>query len=238
LRRSPLSGFWKIINYAYYDPKKIILSLENFDYIAVDGCLFYFNDQVFDIQRVKGNPWLKGIRLEDTVLDIGANIGAISIPLAKVARRVFAVEPIFADLLRKNVELNRLDNLKILKYAMGEGTGTGQFTYMQHEGHAPFKTFAQLKEMCGQKIDFLKCDCEGAEWTIQPQECDGIRELRFEFHIRRRYQKEDWQAMKRWYQWLDLNGYQKQVSEAKRFIFARDRFIKSYWLVCATKKEA
>jgi FkbM family methyltransferase len=233
IRRSAFSGLWKYINYAYYNPKTVILPINNYDYITVDGYVFQFNDQVFDIQRVNGNPWFEGIRSGDIVLDIGANIGAIAIPLAKVARQVYAVEPIFDDLLNDNMALNRVDNIKILKYALGDKPGNTKIAYGYREGQAISKTFAELKEMCGEKIDFLKCDCEGGEWYIQPRECEGIRELRFEFHIRHNHQKQDLASLEKWCQWLDVNGYEKHISDAKT---APNLRFKRCWLFRASKK--
>jgi FkbM family methyltransferase len=202
----------------------------------VDGCVFKFNDQVFDLQRVKANPWFEGVRPDDSVLDIGANIGAFSIPLAKVARRVYAVEPVFDDALKDNIKLNQLDNIKILKYALGDRHGKVKIVYGNHEKQADFKTFTELKEMCGEKIDFLKCDCEGGEWSIQPEECEGIRELRFEFHIRRKHQRQDQAGLKRWCQWLDLHCYEKHISDARTVLFVPSLIFKRCWLLRASKK--
>ncbi|HUW85261.1 MAG TPA: FkbM family methyltransferase, partial [Methanoregula sp.] len=37
-------------------------------------------------------------------------------------------------------------------------------------------------EMAG-GCDFLKCDCEGAEWHIVPEDLTGIRRIEMELHI-------------------------------------------------------
>jgi hypothetical protein len=31
--------------------------------------------------------------------------------------------------------------------------------------------------------DFLKCDCEGAEWQIIPEDLEGVRRIEMELHI-------------------------------------------------------
>jgi hypothetical protein len=31
--------------------------------------------------------------------------------------------------------------------------------------------------------DFLKCDCEGAEWLIRPRDLDRIKRIEMELHI-------------------------------------------------------
>ncbi len=58
----------------------------------------------------------------DTVYDIGANIGYVSLSLAKrvgSGGRVVAFEPIprNADLLRRNIEDNKLTNVQLLEVA-------------------------------------------------------------------------------------------------------------------------
>lgn len=62
------------------------------------------------------------------VLDIGANIGALTVPFARVAKAVLAFEPQFnvADILTTNVCLNGLDNVDVLRMAVGDKTGTIQ----------------------------------------------------------------------------------------------------------------
>jgi tRNA G37 N-methylase Trm5 len=52
------------------------------------------------------------VRPADTVLIVGAHIGALAIPLAKRCTRVLAVEanPFTFELLRYNLALNRCDN--------------------------------------------------------------------------------------------------------------------------------
>ncbi len=39
-----------------------------------------------------------------------------------------------------------------------------------------------LRENIAIGCDFLKCDCEGAEWTIQPSDLDGVRRIEMELH--------------------------------------------------------
>jgi FkbM family methyltransferase len=56
---------------------------------------------------------------ETDFVDVGANIGAFTVALARSARRVFAVEPSPAVLpfLRRNVELSQQTNIEISEYA-------------------------------------------------------------------------------------------------------------------------
>lgn len=59
---------------------------------------------------------------EDSVFfDIGANIGTITIMMAKIVKKVFAFEPIKNNikLLEENISLNNLSNVRIYPVALG-----------------------------------------------------------------------------------------------------------------------
>src|SRR5215471_10782016 len=76
------------------------------------------------LQRAIRNYVTKG----DVVYDIGANIGYISLSLAKRVGskgQVFAFEPIPQnfDRLRKNIEINNINNVQLLKVAASDRTG-------------------------------------------------------------------------------------------------------------------
>lgn len=208
IRRLKQSNFpgHGLVNQMYYDPEAIILRLESLDYVAVDSCKFHANDQIDSLQRIDGNPWFRNIRPDDVVLDIGANIGAIAIPLAKKAEHVYAVEPLFFKELRDNVELNGLINVTILPFGIAPTAGFRAFEFSSRSGGARTISFAELKEWTGH-IDFLKMDCEGCEWGIESGEMEGIRELRIEFHIRRGHKRADQARLERWKQWLTDSNY-------------------------------
>lgn len=62
------------------------------------------------------------------VLDIGANIGIVSLPIAKQFPnyRVYAFEAqsLVAEMLTENINLNNLTNISVASYALGETDGT------------------------------------------------------------------------------------------------------------------
>ena len=67
---------------------------------------------------------LKFINKGDIVFDIGANIGCFSVPLAKQVGsegKVYAFEPqpFINKLLKKNIQENNLDNVKIIRGGLG-----------------------------------------------------------------------------------------------------------------------
>lgn len=203
----------KLINYAFYDPDTVMLHPSNFDYVGVGDCKWTMTDQVDSVMRVEGNPWFGSIRDTDTVLDIGANCGAITIPLAMKARHVFAVEPLFGDLIRANIKLNELKNVTVLDYALGKDNTMINVAFSSRRNFARCMSFATMKELAGGQIDWLKVDCEGAEWEfIKPSDCEGIRELRFEFHVRRgKTMLKDKAKLVEWETWLTANNYEYDV---------------------------
>ena len=129
-----------------------------------------------------------------TAIDIGANLGYYTCPLADIVGsegRVYAVEPVpvIFEVLRHNVG-NR-QNVTLLNYALGEeertiemandsvaaggyfGTGRNFVSDGELSGEA-IRFTAQMRrgsEMFANigKIDFIKCDIEGYERVVMPE---------------------------------------------------------------------
>lgn len=211
LKRSPrLACIRRYTNLLYYNPNFVNIDTRGFDVIEVDGCKFWVTNQINSIQRIKGNPWFENIKSTDVVVDIGANIGAITIPLAKVAKKVYAVEPLFYKELGDNIKLNGLDNVEVIPFGIGGGIKR-VVAFSSKSAESPFIAFLALKREIGKQIDFLKMDGEGCEWTIAPSELKGIRELRIEFHIRRGEVQEDKRKYKEYLNWMRSEGYEVYI---------------------------
>lgn len=195
-----------LVNSMYDFPGTAIITTRNIDYLVVDNCKFLANDQIDSIQRVEGNPWFRNIRPTDVCLDIGANIGAITVPLAKRASKVYAVEPLFSDLLKANIDLNELTNIEILKCGVGPLPGKVKVEFGPRKGFMELRTLQSLLDDIG-RVDWLKVDGEGCEWTIPLVFLKGIREIRVEFHIRRNSEASDYKLFGIWRNWLQERGY-------------------------------
>jgi FkbM family methyltransferase len=120
------------------------------------------------------------IRREDFVVDIGANVGAFCIRAAQVSDKVVAVEPVAWEILEENVRLNRVP-VKVIRGALGDGSPAA-ISWDGCGGTVPTYTLRQIVGMGG-GCDFLKCDCEGGEWTISPGDLAGIRRIEMELHL-------------------------------------------------------
>lgn len=115
------------------------------------------------------------LRSGDTFVDVGANIGHLSIEaaIAVESGRVISFEahPRTAELFRQNVILNKINNIVIVQAAVGSGVGFLNISDMKSDDEnricdsGPLKVPSiTLDLMCqGQKIRLLKVDVEGFE---------------------------------------------------------------------------
>jgi len=124
---------------------------------------------------------VSGIRPEDIVIDIGANIGSFSFRVAKLCKRVYAIEPFRFTTLVENIKLNNITN--VVPVLMAHGTGEDKV--LEWNGtYKVLKTWRlpEIIKFCGGECDYLKVDTEGTEWTIRPEELLDIRRIELELH--------------------------------------------------------
>ncbi len=121
--------------------------------------------QIFDVPEYRFDDLCS----TDRVIDIGANVGAFCIRASRYSHHVVAVEPLTATLLRENIHLNGV-HVQVIEGALGDGKpktiwwdDTKVFTQTY-----PLRNIIEMAGGC----DFLKCDCEGAEWSIAPEDLD------------------------------------------------------------------
>jgi len=126
------------------------------------------------------------ITRDSIVVDVGAHIGSFSIMVAKSARKVLAFEPEPTNyqMLKKNVELNHLENVSIFEMAVSGISGHQDIYIYQGGSSADYSLYKRgitnfkvgrirtisvediFKQEGLPQIDFLKLDCEGAEHDI------------------------------------------------------------------------
>ena len=117
---------------------------------------------------------------DDRVIDIGANVGAFCIRASRYSPHVVAVEPVTAELLRENIRLNDVP-VQVIEGALGDGRSK-KVSWDDREVTSPTFPLRRIIEIAG-GCDFLKCDCEGAEWQMEPEDLAGVRRIEMELHI-------------------------------------------------------
>jgi FkbM family methyltransferase len=126
------------------------------------------------------------IEKDSIVVDVGAHIGSFSILVARSAYKVLAFEPDPNNyqMLKKNMELNRLENMSIFEMAVSSTSGYQDIFTCQGGSTADYSLYKSgmmnikmgrilaisiediIKRENLPQIDFLKLDCEGAEHDI------------------------------------------------------------------------
>ena len=132
--------------------------------------------QIFDVPEY----WFDDICPTDRVIDIGANVGAFCIRASRCSPSIVAVEPVTASLLRQNIQLNGVP-VRVIEGALGDGYPK-KIRWDDCEVISPTYPLRKIIELAG-GCDFLKCDCEGAEWQIVQEDLKGIRRIEMELHV-------------------------------------------------------
>ena len=123
----------------------------------------------------------------DIVVDLGASIGPFTYKiLPKNPKQCYVVEPLsyHINVLHKNVGE---DNVKIIQGAITDKKNI-EITWDGITESVPTFSFREfLNENKINKIDFLKCDCEGGEYDVfQPSNIDFLKtipKIVTEFHL-------------------------------------------------------
>ena len=156
--------------------------------ITIDGFKIFLNKDdplrlsLFgEFEKGERSILAKLIKKGDTVLDIGANIGFHSLLFSRLVGEkgmVYAFEPFpenFA-LLKKNIEINNIKNMKPIQKAVSDKEGTerlyvDKYSNASHSFYTPdAKEFMEVEtiKLDGFEIktDFIKIDVEGAERKV------------------------------------------------------------------------
>jgi autotransporter strand-loop-strand O-heptosyltransferase len=125
----------------------------------------------------------------DIVVDLGASLGPFTYSiLPNNPKQCYVVEPLSyqIDVLHKNVGR---DNVKIIQGAITDKKKI-EVTWDYVTESVPTFTFKEFLDENGiDKIDFLKCDCEGGEYDVfQPSNIEFLKtipKIVTEFHMRK-----------------------------------------------------
>ena len=141
----------------------------------------------------------------NTCIDIGANIGYYSVPLAELvgkSGKVYAVEPVelFRNVLTKNLKRYKVENrVEVIPYALGNiddeeiEMGTPEVDGLVHFGYTKVLSSSESKVRNKYKVKihrpntifsdlnelhFIKCDIEGYEDKVIPEFSDIIKKFK------------------------------------------------------------
>lgn len=170
------------------------------------------------------------VNRNDTVLDVGANLGEVALNLAKIvgeSGQVFAFEPFPATLakLKKNCSLNFFQNIEIIENGLGDersvfsmieadqhNTGMNRISADEKSGKAAtqievIKLDDFTVEKGLRKIDFIKIDVEGFEMKVLRGSERTLREFKPKLFIE-----------------IDDNNLKSQKSSAHELILFLENF--------------
>ncbi|MDX1652450.1 MAG: FkbM family methyltransferase [Brumimicrobium sp.] len=193
LTRIDLKGFRKL---AHLAPKYLIPKPKSSGIIVLPNGIKLFIDPVKDkgIEEVLYYTGTyeagtlsfmnKYLKKGDTFVDVGANIGIMSLAGSKIVGpegKVISFEPhpLTADILRSNIALNKVENVKIFEDALGSQNGNavifdrwadnrgGASLVMGKEQEGRKIQMRTLSETIGAgKVDMIKIDVEGFELEV------------------------------------------------------------------------
>lgn len=141
----------------------------------------------FDYEKEESQMMENLIADGDVFFDIGANIGwySINIAASRRASTIYAFEPVPATYnhLKTNLNLNSFGNIKSFNFGFSEQAGQFTFYYppegssnassVNLTGRSDVKfaqcqvyTLDEFTRSTGTRVDFIKCDVEGAELLV------------------------------------------------------------------------
>lgn len=140
----------------------------------------------------------------DIIIDIGAHIGLFTLYVSQYCKKgkIFSFEPVEEnyELLLENIQLNKIENVVAIKKAVSGGEKSikiylnedqaAHSTYSHRDSFIETESIS-LKEIIDhnsiQKCNFLKIDCEGAEYDILESVPDEyfkiIMKIGMEYHF-------------------------------------------------------
>ncbi len=161
--------------------------LDGFDWGGKDN--WYSDAAIQEIENDSMYDRFFTVEEGDVVVDLGASLGPFTYSiLPNKPKQCYVVEPLSyqINVLQKNVGR---DNVKIIQGAITDKKKI-EVTWDGVSESVPTFTFKEFLDENGiDKIDFLKCDCEGGEYDVfQPSNIEFLKtipKIVTEFHMRK-----------------------------------------------------
>jgi len=173
-------------DYAVYDRTNIIVGSKFIDYfVTKDGAKYKVDNNCsnYILEATYNEYDWSDLKSDDIVLEFGATIGDQTIRIAKKVKKVYAVEPMYTNELIENIKLNRLFNVTVISLAVGDGENTVNISHNSNIktnilSYKPSEIISRIND----KITFMKCDIDGGEWYIKPDDLKRIKRIEMEVH--------------------------------------------------------
>lgn len=181
---SNLFSYWMSFVYKgnYYNKTKINSDLS---LCTTKTSKFYvFNsDKIIGNVICKGNIWeefmhkyfKKYSHPEKIALDIGANIGTHSLVLSRYFDKVYSFEPLFYDVLQKNMDINGISNVQVIPKGLSDIHGEATIkrdnfnagaSYITSDGDSSINLDKLDNFTFNKPIALMKIDVEGHELEV------------------------------------------------------------------------
>lgn len=161
-----------------------------------------FGKDVYYVELNKKDP---------LIIDVGAHIGISTLYFKMLfpKSKIIAIEPISSsvNLLRKNIEVNRLENVEVIEVAVGKERGAKSFFVDTNDEWLSSSSFFEgawnntqenrevnvevikLSDLINEKVDLLKLDIERAEEEVLLSlggKLSLVEHILFEYHPQRK----------------------------------------------------
>lgn len=173
---------------------------------------------------------------DSVCVDVGANIGAFTCAIAGKVGHVVSVEPVkpTANILRRNIELNKLTNVKVLECGLGDSESEMSVDHaevsssaflVEKNGHGDNVKVHRLDQVVEGKVDFIKIDVQGMDTLVVKGASEIIKKYSPIFFI------EYWAANKQigrkeLKEYLSMLGdYNFYINIKKSFSTGREEFL-------------
>ena len=165
----------------YFDSKiqKKIITIDGIKFLGlVENIMQLHVTNIPEIEFCK-----KELKKGDTVIDVGANIGYFTLFFSKLVGEkgkviAFEPDPINFDILKKNIELNKITNVELVKKGVSnknefmrlyKSPVSGGHSLIKNEWgkeYTDIQTVTLDEYFKEQKIDVIKIDVEGFELEV------------------------------------------------------------------------
>lgn len=176
----PLSLFQGVTRKVIYDDMQLELHIDDW----IQECIYFLGDY----EKAEMEILKLFLKKDNTFIDIGANIGIYTLNASKLIGEngiVISFEPFTRNhnTLVNHISLNNLQNIKVEKLAVGEKNGVVNLYYDESEKNLGMVTAgiiesgikeevkmvsldSYLENSSIAKIDFIKIDVEGFEYSV------------------------------------------------------------------------